>query len=170
MASCTDLNKIPSNIEHRSMMKVPMSTSRKFVEPFARLKNRANLFRRKNYSSQSDISNPRSSLPADHFIPTHQLPSHEDPTVILKRSNSMICPQQRLQTFLKSNRHQRNSICVQLTDYPIDESSTDEYRLNKSSSGRYWNERMSNIKEQDAFPSDESLHDKQTEPGKERNI
>lgn len=144
-----------------------MLTSRKFVEPFTRLKNRANLFRRKNYSSQSDISNPRSSLPADHFIPTHQLPSIDDSTVVLKRSNSMICPQQRLQTFLKHNRHQRNSICVQLTDFPIDESSTDEYRLNKSSSGRYWNQKMSNIKEQDIFPSDESLHKQTTiEPGR----
>ena len=143
-----------------------MLTSRRFVEPFTRLKNRANLFRRKNYSSQTDISNPRSSLPADHLIPTHQLPpspaSVEESTVVLKRSNSMICPQQRLQTFLKGNRQQRNSICVQLTDCSIDESSTDEYHsFNKSSSSRYWTKKMSNINEQDVFPSDESLHDKQ---------
>lgn len=139
-----------------------MLTSRKFVEPFTRLKNRANLFRRKNYSSQTDISNPRSSLPADHFIPTHQLPSPtEESTVMLKRSNSMICPQQRLQTFLKGNRQQRNSICVQLTDCSIDESSTDEFRFNKTSSSRYWTKKMSNINEQDVFPSDESLHNKQ---------
>lgn len=147
-------------------------SSKRFVEPFARLKNRANLFRRKNYSSQIDISNPRSSLPADHFIPYDQISSPtttntENPNLILKRSNSMICPQQRIPSLLKStNHHQRNSICVQLPGCPLDESSTDDFKFLKSSSNRYWNKKMSNIKEQDIFPSDESLHEKKPEEDK----
>ena len=136
---------------------VPILASRKFVEPFTRLKNRANLFRRKNYSSQTDISKPRSSLPADHFIPTDQLPAVEQYNIILKRSNSMICPQQRLQTFLKTtNPSQRNSVC----------DPTDDYRFLKSSSTRYWGKKMSNINENEIFPSDESLQEKKNEPGK----
>ncbi len=150
---------------------VPILTSRKFVEPFTRLKNRANLFRRKNYSSQTDISNPRSSLPADHFIPTDQLPTVDQQNIILKRSNSMICPQQRLQTFIKAtNSSQRNSICVQLSGCPIDETSTDDYRFIKSSSTRYCYKKMNNINEQDGFPSDESLHEKKIEQSKRYKI
>ena len=67
----------------------------------------------------------------------------------------MICPQERLQTFMKNtNPPQRNSICVRLSD-----CSTDQHRLLKSSSNRYWNKKMSNIHEQDVFPSNESLHE-----------
>ncbi len=74
----------------------------------------------------------------------------------------MICPQQRLQTFLKTtNNHQRNSLCLPLTNYP-----TDDYRfLKSSSSSRYLNKKMSNINEQDIFPSDESLNEKKTKEG-----
>jgi len=80
----------------------------------------------------------------------------------------MICPQQRLQTFLKTTNHQqqRNSICVQLSGCQIDESSTDDYKFLKSSSSRYWNKKMSNINEQDVFPSDESLHEKKVQEGR----
>jgi hypothetical protein len=83
----------------------------------------------------------------------------------------MICPQQRLQTFLKTNNNQqRNSISIQLSDCPIDESSTDDYRFLKSSSNRYWNKNMSNINEQDVFPSDESLHEKNLEQSKTHKL
>jgi hypothetical protein len=76
----------------------------------------------------------------------------------------MICPQQSLQTLLKTtpNHHpQRNSVCV-----PFSTCSTDDYRFIKSSSNRFWNKKMSNIIEQDVFPSDESLTEKKIEEGK----
>ena len=80
----------------------------------------------------------------------------------------MICPQQRLQTFIK-NHNQRNSICVELSDCQLDESSTDDYRFIKSSSNRYWNKnicsKMSNINEQDIFPSEESLNENKIKEG-----
>jgi hypothetical protein len=59
----------------------------------------------------------------------------------------MICPQQRLQTYLNqnnnNNNNHRNSICVELTGCSTDESSTDDYQLIKSSSNRYWNKQIS---------------------------
>jgi hypothetical protein len=66
----------------------------------------------------------------------------------------MICPQQQLQTFLKTtNSSQRNSVC----------NPTDDYRFLKSSSNRYWNKKMSNINEHEIFQSNESLHEKKIE-------
>jgi hypothetical protein len=55
----------------------------------------------------------------------------------------MICPQQRLQTFLNqnnnnNNNNHRNSICFELAGCSTDESSTDDYPLIKSSSNHYW--------------------------------
>jgi hypothetical protein len=75
----------------------------------------------------------------------------------------MICPQQRLQTFLKTtNNHQRNSVCVPLTSYPTDDC---RFLKSSSSSSRYWNKKMSNINEQDICPSDESFNEKKPEEG-----
>jgi hypothetical protein len=84
----------------------------------------------------------------------------------------MVCPQQRLRTLLNTNNnnHHRNSICVELSGCPTDESSTDDYCFIKSSSNRYWNKssysRMSNIAEHDRFPSDESINEKRIGEGK----
>jgi hypothetical protein len=128
------------------------------------LKSRANLFRRKYYSSQADISNHRSSLPADHIQPSHRIKAVENNSIALQRSNSMICPQQRLQTLLNNNS-QRNSICEESSS-----CSTNDYRFIKSSSDRYWNKnifsKMSNINEQDTFPSEESLNENKIKEGK----
>ena len=62
----------------------------------------------------------------------------------------MICPEQRLKSFLNQNNNnnnnninQRNSICIELTGCSIDESSTDDCQLIKSSSDRYWAKSMS---------------------------
>lgn len=140
------------------------------MEPFSRLKNRANLFRRKNFSSQINISsNPSSSdhiVPSDHSSTFNPHPSghvvgHGD-VIQLKRSNSMICPQQRFQTLLNSNRshsHHRNSICFELAGCSTDESSTDDYQLSKSSFNRYSSaaicSRMSHIDEHEIVPQNE---------------
>ncbi|CAF0771633.1 unnamed protein product [Adineta ricciae] len=132
MASCSDLTKFSSFNNRQPLIKatpVPIPSNKKLVEPFNRLKNRANLFRRRNYSSQLDISDPRSSLPADHFILPQQTKVPEDNNqLLLKRSNSMICPQQRLQSLLKNSKKNtnRSSVCVELADCPTDESSTDD--------------------------------------------
>ncbi|UJR22192.1 hypothetical protein I4U23_025256 [Adineta vaga] len=170
MASCSDLTKLSSFNNYRPLIKatpVPILSSKKLVEPFNRLKNRANLFRRRNCSSQLDISDSRSSLPADHFILPHSITtSGNNHHLVLKRSNSMICPQQRLQSLLKNNIHNknRNSICVELPDCPTDESSTDEYSFIKSSSNRYFRKqtypKMSHINEHDVSSSEESLNEK----------
>ncbi len=137
------------------------------MEPFNRLKNRANLFRRKNYSSHLDISDPRSSLPADHFISSHQIATTDNNSLVLKRSNSMICPQQRLQTLLNNN-NVHNSICVGLSA-----CQTDECSFVKSSSNRYCGKKpyskMSHINEQDVSSSRESLIERNIE-GKKKNI
>jgi hypothetical protein len=57
----------------------------------------------------------------------------------------MICPQQRLQTFLNqnNNNNNRNSICLELSGCSTDESSTDDYQLIKSSSNHYWTKLIS---------------------------
>ena len=131
---------------------IPFSTSKKLVEPFNRLKNRANLFRRKNYSSQTNLSSQltndnRLSSGTDQTVPSHRLTTNNfnrSNVIQLKRSNSMICPQRRLQTFLNQNnnhteiyRNQRNSICLELAGCSTDESSTDDCQLNKSSTNCY---------------------------------
>ncbi|CAF1422566.1 unnamed protein product [Adineta steineri] len=179
MASCSDLTNLSSINNCRPIIKappVPLLTSKKFVEPFNRLKNRANLFRRRNYSSHLDISNPRSLLPAEHFITSHRIlatdnSNNNNNNIILKRSNSMICPQQRLQTLLKNNNI-RNSICVEVAGCPTDESSTDDYNFIKTSSNRYFGKKnyskMSHINEQDTFSSRESLNEKTIEEGKKK--
>ncbi|CAF3693224.1 unnamed protein product [Rotaria socialis] len=185
MASCADLTQISLSMDSRPITKatsVPVSTSKKLVEPFYRLKNRANLFRRKHYSSHLDISENCSILSGDHSNPvdnkkiTNNINNSNHNNVVLKRSNSMICPQQRLQSFLRSNNNNnnnnnnsnyRNSICVELTGCSMDESSTDDYCPVKSSSGHYWSSRMrstmSNIKEQDVYPSQESIDENKNE-------
>ncbi|CAF3431650.1 unnamed protein product [Rotaria sp. Silwood1] len=161
MTSCSDLNRIECR-PNTKVIPVPISTSKKLVEPFNRLRNRANLFRRKNYSSQIDISSHssdnRSSSNTDHIIPSHQVSItnfHNTGDIILKRSNSMICPQQHLQTFLNQNNNNnnnnnninyRNSVCLELAGCSTDESSTDDYQLTKSSSSssnRYWSKPIS---------------------------
>ncbi|CAF1436191.1 unnamed protein product [Rotaria sp. Silwood1] len=181
MASCSDLTKLSLPMDCQPIIKVTpvaVSASKKFVEPFHRLKNRANLFRRKLYSSQLDISNHSSLHSINHSNLSDQIitidnnnKGNNNNNVILKRSNSMICPQQRLQTFLKTNNNNnnnnRNSICIELSGCPIDESSTDDYYSIKSSSNHYWNKKlhstMSNIKEQDTYPSNESLNENKIE-------
>ncbi|CAF5156853.1 unnamed protein product, partial [Rotaria magnacalcarata] len=161
---------------------VPVSTSKKLVEPFYRLKNRANLFRRKHYSSHLDISENCSILSGDYSNRsdkkkiTNNINNSNHNNVVLKRSNSMICPQQRLQSFLRSNNNNkkdpnyRNSISVELTGCLMDESSTDDYYPVKSSSDYYWSSKMrstmSNIKEQDVYPSQESIDENKNEAGK----
>jgi len=63
----------------------------------------------------------------------------------------MICPEQRLKSFLNQNNNnnnnnhinQRNSICIELTGCSIDESSTDDSQLIKSSEDRYWTKSIS---------------------------
>ena len=60
----------------------------------------------------------------------------------------MICPQQRLQSFLNqnnnnNNNNNRNSICLELSGCSTDESSTDDYQLIKSSSNHYWTKLIS---------------------------
>ena len=148
---------------------MPILSNKKLVEPFNRLKNRANLFRRRNYSSQLDISDPRSSLPADHFILPQQTKAPEaNNQLLLKRSNSMICPQQRLQSLLKNSKNNtnRSSVCVELADCPTDESSTDDGHFVKSASNRYFRQKMSHINEQDVFTSEESLKEKMIHEGK----
>ncbi|CAF4162094.1 unnamed protein product [Rotaria socialis] len=159
MASCSDLTKIEYGPIPKALP-VPVSTSKKFAEPFNRLKNRANLFRRKNYSSQLNISSsPSDHRPlscTDHIIPSDQLSItsiHNTGDAVLKRSNSMICPQQHLQVFLNQNNNNnnnnnyyinhRNSICLELAGCSTDESSTDDYQLTKSSSNRYWTKSIS---------------------------
>ncbi|CAF2086525.1 unnamed protein product [Rotaria magnacalcarata] len=158
---------------------VPVSTSKKLVEPFYRLKNRANLFRRKHYSSHLDISENCSILSGDYSNRsdkkkiTNNINNSNHNNVVLKRSNSMICPQQRLQSFLRSNNNNkkdpnyRNSISVELTGCLMDESSTDDYYPVKSSSDYYWSSKMrstmSNIKEQDVYPSQESIDENKNE-------
>lgn len=140
------------------------STSKKLAEPFNRLKNRANLFRRKNYSSQLNISSRTPPSGTDHIVPSDRpsltSTSQHAGVILLKRSNSMIYPQQRLQTLLNqnsSNPHHRNSICVELAGCSTDESSTDDHQLNKSSFSQYWNQQigatMSNIDEHEIAPS-----------------
>lgn len=112
-----------------------------------RLKNRANIFRRKNYSSQIDISNPRTSLVADHMIS-----SFNNQNTHLKRSNSMICSQQQFPLVSSSSStttKQRNSVCLPPTN------DNEHYRLFKSSSTRFWKKKMSHIVEQDITPSDD---------------
>jgi hypothetical protein len=78
----------------------------------------------------------------------------------------MICPQQRFQTFLNQNQNNnnnnnnyishRNSICLELSGCSTDESSTDDYQLNKSSN-RYWTKpicsTMSDIDEHEPLSS-----------------
>ncbi|CAF1018174.1 unnamed protein product [Rotaria sordida] len=166
MASCSDLTKLSSTMDCRPIIKATpvatISASKKFVEPFNRLKHRANLFRRKLYSSQLDIHNHCSS----YNNSSNQIIKTDNNNIILKRSNSMICPQQRLQTLLKTNNNNnnnRNSICVELSGCSIDESSTDDYHSIKSSSNHYSNKKihspMSNINEQDVYPSNESLNE-----------
>ncbi|CAF4101333.1 unnamed protein product, partial [Rotaria magnacalcarata] len=161
---------------------VPVSTSKKLVEPFYRLKNRANLFRRKHYSSHLDISENCSILSGDYSNRsdkkkiTNNINNSNHNNVVLKRSNSMICPQQRLQSFLRSNNNNkkdpnyRNSISVELTGCLMDESSTDDYYPVKSPSDYYWSSKMrstmSNIKEQDVYPSQESIDENKNEAGK----
>ncbi|CAF1004142.1 unnamed protein product, partial [Rotaria magnacalcarata] len=158
---------------------VPVSTSKKLVEPFYRLKNRANLFRRKHYSSHLDISENCSILSGDYSNRsdkkkiTNNINNSNHNNVVLKRSNSMICPQQRLQSFLRSNNNNkkdpnyRNSISVELTGCLMDESSTDDYYPVKSPSDYYWSSKMrstmSNIKEQDVYPSQESIDENKNE-------
>lgn len=142
---------------------MPISASRKLVEPFNRLKNRANLFRRKNYSSQLNIS----SHSADHRLssgtdhrPSIQSPHHPG-VLFLKRSNSMICPQQRLQTYLNqnnnNNNNHRNSICFELAGCSTDESSTDDYQLPRSAADHYWSKSicsgMDDIEEHETISS-----------------
>lgn len=137
---------------------IPFSTSKKLVEPFNRLKNRANLFRRKNYSSQINLSTQltndnRLSSGTDQTVPSNRLTTNnfnQSGVILLKRSNSMICPQQRFQTLLNQNnnnnnhntqiyRNHRNSICFELAGCSTDESSTDDCQLIKSSSNNsYW--------------------------------
>ena len=140
----------------------PVPTGKKLAEPFNRLKNRANLFRRKNYSSQINISS-RSSSNADHIVPSDRplltgKKQHAE-VILLKRSNSMICPQQRLQTLLNQTRstHHRNSICLELAGCSTDESSTDDYQLTKSSLTHYLHKQlrptMSHIDENESIPS-----------------
>jgi hypothetical protein len=79
----------------------------------------------------------------------------------------MVCPQQRLQTLLNQNNNNnnnninhRNSLCLELSGCSTDESSTDDYQLNKSSSStlnRYWTKpicsTMSNIEEHEILSS-----------------
>ncbi|CAF2226035.1 unnamed protein product, partial [Rotaria magnacalcarata] len=158
---------------------VPVSASKKLVEPFYRLKNRANLFRRKHYSSHLDISENCSILSGDYSNRsdkkkiTNNINNSNHNNVVLKRSNSMICPQQRLQSFLRSNNNNkkdpnyRNSISVELTGCLMDESSTDDYYPVKSPSDYYWSSKMrstmSNIKEQDVYPSQESIDENKNE-------
>ncbi|CAM4783600.1 unnamed protein product [Rotaria magnacalcarata] len=185
MASCADLTKISFSMDSRPIIKatsVPVSTSKKLVEPFYRLKNRANLFRRKHYSSHLDISENCSILSGDYSNRsdkkkiTNNINNSNHNNVVLKRSNSMICPQQRLQSFLRSNNNNkkdpnyRNSISVELTGCLMDESSTDDYYPVKSSSDYYWSSKMrstmSNIKEQDVYPSQESIDENKNEAGK----
>ncbi|CAF0949243.1 unnamed protein product [Adineta steineri] len=164
MASCTDFNRSAG----RPIIKataIPISSSKKLVEPFNRLKYRANLFRRKNYSSQlnisSDSSNYRSSTGTDHIVPSHQSSitnNNNIGVILLKRSNSMVCPQIRLQSLINQNQNinnnnnnnnnLRNSICIELAGCSTDESSTDDYQLIKSSSSslssnRYWTKPIS---------------------------
>ncbi|CAF2433723.1 unnamed protein product [Rotaria sp. Silwood2] len=173
MTSCSDLNRIECR-PNTKVVPFPISTSKKLVEPFNRLKNRANLFRRKNYSSQLDLSSysidNRSSSNTDHIVPSHQVSItnfHNTGDIILKRSNSMICPQQHLQTFLNQNNNNnnnnyinhRNSICVQLAGCSTDESSTDDNQLVKSSSNRYWSKsfssKMNDIDENEILSSNQ---------------
>jgi hypothetical protein len=158
---------------------IPFSTSKRLVEPFNRLKNRANLFRRKNYSSQLHISE-HGTLPVEQIIPSDRSFSniysgdhHQHAGVILlKRSNSMICPQQRLQALRQHrNSNQRNSICVELSGCSTEESSTDDYQLSKSTLNHYWSRAiastMSHIEENEsplsviteANPSEQSFKD-----------
>jgi hypothetical protein len=151
---------------------VSISTSRKLVEPFNRLKNRANLFRRRNYSSQLNINSystdSRFTSHSEHIIPTNRplltntTSQHAD-VIVLKRSNSMIYPQQRLQTLRNHcSTDQRNSLCVELTGCSTDESSTDDYQLNKSSLIHNWHRpicsTMNHIDEYEtSLPSDPSM-------------
>jgi hypothetical protein len=143
---------------------VPTSTSKKLAEPFNRLKNRANLFRRKNYSSQLNISSRTPSSGTDHIVPSDRpsltSASHHAGVILLKRSNSMVYPQQRLQLLLNqgnNNPHHRNSICVELAGCSTDESSTDDYQLSKSSFSHFWSKQigatMSNIDEHEIVSS-----------------
>ncbi|CAF0941240.1 unnamed protein product [Rotaria sordida] len=171
MTSCSNLNRIECQ-SNTKVITVPISTSKKFVEPFNRLKNRGNLFRRKNYSSQlnlnSQSNNNRSSSNTDHIVPSHDLlitRFNNTGDIILKRSNSMICPQKYLQTFLNHNQNNnnninhRNSICVELSGCSTDESSTDDYQLIKSSSNCYWSKpissKMNDIDENEILSSDQ---------------
>jgi hypothetical protein len=79
----------------------------------------------------------------DHIVPSYQSTRKtlNNTAVVLKRSNSMICPQQHYQTFLNQNNNNtfnhRNSICLELAGCSTDESSTDDYQLIKSSN-HYW--------------------------------
>ena len=143
------------------------------MEPFNRLKNRANLFRPKNYSSQIDISNHCSSLSIDQSELSNKKGTRENNNIVLKRSTSMLCPQQRFQTFLKINHYDHHNLnCFELSNCSINDSSTDDYHFVKSSSNYYWNKKlyskMSNINEQDVFSSEESLNEKIIEEGKEK--
>lgn len=84
----------------------------------------------------------------------------------------MTCPQQRLQTILNAKdikNNTRNSICVELSGCPTDESSTDDFRVIQSPANNYWNKKlhstMSHITEQDAYQSEESLEQNKIETG-----
>ncbi|CAF1599560.1 unnamed protein product, partial [Adineta ricciae] len=166
MASCTELNRTTYGPINKALP-VPLSTSKKLVDPFNRLKHRANLFRRKNYSSQLNISsqstNYRVPVASNRPVPTHQSSIETNNKsigiILLKRSNSMVCPQKHLQSLLNHNNNnnnnnnnddyinQHNSICIQLAGCSTDESSTDDYQLIKSSSGtssnHYWTKPIS---------------------------
>ncbi len=112
----------------------------------------------------------RSTSGTDHIVPSNQslIKNSSHPGVILlKRSNSMICPQQHLQVYLNQNNNNnnnnsinhRNSICFELAGCSTDESSTDDYQLIKSSSStnRYWskpiNSTMTDIEEHENISS-----------------
>jgi hypothetical protein len=73
----------------------------------------------------------------------------------------MICPEQRLKSFLNqnnNNNNQRNSICIELTGCSIDESSTDDCQLIKSSADRYWTKStMSVINQNEIMSSTQPL-------------
>jgi hypothetical protein len=100
---------------------------------------------------------------SDHIVPSHQLSNknlYHPSVVLLKRSNSMICPQQHYQTYLNQNNNNnnsishRNSICFELAGCSTDESSTDDYQL---STNRYWSKpicsTMTDIDEQENISS-----------------
>lgn len=92
------------------------SNGKKFIEPFQRLKFRTNLFRRKTSSSQFDLTSNkierRSSVELNEIIPTKTINSTRkrfvDNVQLLKRSNSMICPQEHFESFAKNQRNSLN--------------------------------------------------------------